>query len=136
MRPGRPHAATAAAASPRTPVPTQLRLLTLMVRTSRLALPRTLYALSVMEAHRPQEPHRYLPIMGVDPGRQGEGFSSALLKPVLDRLDRDGLPAYLEATSTRNRDLYPRLGFAVLEQMELPGGGPLVWRMWRGPAGG
>ena len=53
---------------------------------------------------------------------------------MLDRCDRDGLPAYLEATSTRNRDLYLRLGFAVLEQMELPGGGPLVWRMWRGPA--
>ncbi len=72
----------------------------------------------------------------MSPRRQGEGIRSALLKPVLDRLDRDGLPAYLEATSTRNRDLYLRPGFAVLEQMELPGGGPLVWRMWRGPAGG
>ena len=113
----------------------QLRLLPLMARLSGRALPRTLRALAAMEASHPQEPHWYLPIMGIAPDRQGAGLGSALLQPIFDRCDRDVLPAYLEATSTRNRDLYLRLGFAVLGQMELPGGGPVVWRMLRAPAG-
>jgi hypothetical protein len=43
------------------------------------------------------------------------------------------MPAYLNAGSARSRDLYARHGFEVMEQFELPDGGPPLWRMWREP---
>jgi hypothetical protein len=42
---------------------------------------------------------------------------------VLDRCDRDGLPAYL-ASSERNRACHERNGFEVREELRVPGGGP------------
>ena len=62
----------------------------------------------------PQEPHWYLPLIGVEPALQGRGLGSALILPVLKECDAAGLPAYLEATSPRNRPLYERLGFEVV----------------------
>ncbi len=35
------------------------------------------------------------------------------MNAVLDRCDREGLPAYLEASSDRSRKLYERLGFEL-----------------------
>ncbi len=69
----------------------------------------------------------------MQPDDQGRGIGSALLRPVLTRCDREGVPAYLEASSERNRALYARHGFEVVERIELPGGGPPMWRMWREP---
>jgi GNAT superfamily N-acetyltransferase len=47
----------------------------------------------------------FLPLIGVDPVAQGRGLGSALLRQGLAACDRDGLPAYLEATNPRNRAL-------------------------------
>lgn len=41
---------------------------------------------------------------------------------MLTDCDRTGMPAYLEATSERNRDLYQRHGFEVSEVVTLPDG--------------
>ena len=49
--------------------------------------------------------------MGVEPASQGRRLGSTLLQHNLDKCDRDGLPAYLEATSPRSRNLYARHGF-------------------------
>ncbi|MFE6406071.1 GNAT family N-acetyltransferase [Streptomyces sp. NPDC057837] len=77
--------------------------------------------------------HEYLWMIGVAPGRQGEGLGTALIESVLDRCDREGLPAYLEASSDRSRKLYERLGFELSgEVLELPDG-PVMWPMWREP---
>ncbi|MFJ4684657.1 GNAT family N-acetyltransferase [Streptomyces sp. NPDC088789] len=77
--------------------------------------------------------HAYLWMVGVSPERQGQGVGSALIGTVLERCDRDGVPAYLEASNARSRDLYARLGFAVIgEPLRLPDG-PLMWPMWREP---
>lgn len=43
--------------------------------------------------------HEYLWMIGVAPERQGEGLGTALVRSVLDRCDREGLPAYLEASN-------------------------------------
>ncbi|MET7442123.1 GNAT family N-acetyltransferase [Streptomyces sp. NPDC004082] len=84
-------------------------------------------------AHPTDRAHAYLWMIAVEPGRQGEGLGSALMQPVLDRCDREGLPAYLEASSARSRALYERLGFAFTGRaVELPDG-PLMWPMWRDP---
>ncbi|MGV9272857.1 GNAT family N-acetyltransferase [Streptomyces griseosporeus] len=86
--------------------------------------------------HPAHRAHEYLWMIGVAPGRQGEGLGSALLAHVLDRCDRDGVPAYLEASSARSRALYARLGFATLTErvLDLPDG-PRMWPMWREPRG-
>ena len=70
--------------------------------------------------------------IGVRPDRQGNGIGSALLAHMEARLDAEGLPAYLEASSERNRALYVRHGFDVTGEVRLPDGPPM-WLMWREP---
>jgi hypothetical protein len=55
-----------------------------------------------------------------------------LLWSVLEAADRQGEPAYLEATSPRNRALFERHGFAVVDELRT-GDCPPVWAMWRRP---
>lgn len=111
----------------------ELRLIARMTTFTRRATPRILQALSTIEATHPHEPHHYLQFVGVEPGSQGQGLGSTLMAPVLERCDREGVPAYLEATCERNVALYERHAFAVVEQISLPSGGPPLWRMWREP---
>jgi GNAT superfamily N-acetyltransferase len=70
-------------------------------------------------------PHYYVRDVGVLPSRQGQGLGSALLRPTLERCDREGLPAYLEASSERNAALYERLGFRVTRELRVGGSPPL-----------
>jgi GNAT superfamily N-acetyltransferase len=85
------------------------------------------------EVHPAGRAHEYLWMIAVAPGRQGEGLGTALIESVLDRCDREGLPAYLEASNARSRWLYERLGFEFTgKAVELPDG-PLMWPMWREP---
>ena len=88
----------------------------------------------ILEAYAPQEPHHHLQFLGVRPERQGLGLGGALMAPGLERCDREGTAAYLEATSDRNRALYERHGFRAHGSIPIPGG-PALWRMWRDPAG-
>jgi len=85
--------------------------------------------------HPRQPPHWYLEVLGAIPARQGRGLGSVLLRAVLERCDRDRSGAYLESSSERNRALYERHGFDVVEVFEMPGGGPPIRRMWRDPGG-
>jgi len=85
--------------------------------------------------HPQGQAHEYLWMIGVAPGRQGEGLGAALVQHVLDRCDGEGAAAYLEASSARSRGLYERLGFEFTgSALELPAG-PLMWPMWREPLG-
>jgi GNAT superfamily N-acetyltransferase len=80
----------------------------------------------------PSTDHWYLPLTGVDPPGQGRGLGSALLRHALATCDREGLPAYLEATSPRNRVLYERHGFNVVGVIQA-GSSPPLWAMLREP---
>ena len=112
----------------------QLRLLPAIISTSGLSTPRLMRVLRMMEQKHPSEPdHFYLAVLGVEPERQSRGFGSALMTPVLERCDREGIPAYLESSKRRNCVLYERHGFRIIEEMPLPKGGPPLWRMWRDP---
>jgi len=82
----------------------------------------------------PSTDHWYLALTGVDPVAQGRGLGSALLRHALATCDSDGLPAYLEATAPRNRDLYERHGFNVVGVIQA-GSSPPLWAMLREPAG-
>jgi GNAT superfamily N-acetyltransferase len=93
----------------------------------------TLKLLSLMDSMHPHEPHWYLASLGTDPASQGQGVGSALLQVVLEHCDTEGLPAYLESSKERNVPFYARHGFAVVNEVPLPGGGPKIWTMWREP---
>lgn len=87
----------------------------------------------LLEANHPTQPHYYLALMGVIPDRQGSGIGGALLRAVLGSADRQGVPAYLEATSPRSRALYERHGFVAHAELRTADCPPL-WAMWRAPA--
>ena len=85
-----------------------------------------------MARHHPAVPHWYLPLIGVDPARQGRGLGAALLQPVLACCDEAGAPAYLEATGPRNRALYERHGFRAVAEIRV-GDCPPITPMLRPP---
>lgn len=79
-----------------------------------------------MAVYHPTEPHWYLPLIAVDPARQGQGHGSALLREGLERCDRDGLLAYLESSNPRNITLYQRHGFEVMGTIQVGSSPPLT----------
>lgn len=101
--------------------------------TGLRGLPRAMSAFSLAEKMHPHEPHYYLLAIGVDPARQGKGVGSSLLAPMVERCDRERVGAYLESSKERNVPLYERFGFKVRSVVEIPGGGPRIWPMWRDP---
>jgi GNAT superfamily N-acetyltransferase len=104
-------------------------------RAFRRRLPLAARVQRAMEERHLREPHFYVRIVGVRGALQGRGLGSALMQPTLQQADSAGLPAYIEASSERSAVLYERLGFRHIDVLELPGGGPPVWRMRRPPAG-
>ena len=75
--------------------------------------------------------HWYLAALAVDTDHQGKGHASALLEPMLARIDREGLPLYLETQKEKNVALYERFGFKVLEKAKIPGMDATSWVMLR-----
>ena len=73
-------------------------------------------------------------MIGVRPDLQRRGAGSALMNAALEQCDRDRIPAYLESSLERNLPFYERHGFETIEQVDVPGGGPHLWLMWREPA--
>lgn len=70
-----------------------------------------------MADYHPHEPHWYLPLIGVDPARQGRGLGDTLMAHALARCDRDGVAAYLESSNPRNISLYRRHGFEPMGEI-------------------
>ncbi|HEX4465395.1 MAG TPA: GNAT family N-acetyltransferase [Solirubrobacterales bacterium] len=99
-------------------------------RAARLGM-----AMEWRHAREVRGPHYYVRDVGVLPEMQGRGLGSALMAPTLELCDREGLPAYLEASSERSAALYERLGFEHLAQLSVLGG-PLLRLMLRPPANG
>lgn len=93
---------------------------------------RALELETILAEQHPQSPCFYLQFLGVAPERQGSGLGSRLLTTVLRRCDELGTPAYLDASSERNRRLYERHDFRTVAEITLPQGPP-IWPMWREP---
>jgi GNAT superfamily N-acetyltransferase len=87
--------------------------------------------LTETEKLHPKEPHWYLAVIGVEPSRQGEGLGGKLLAVVLDRLDTEGVPSYLETSTDANVAWYRHHGFELWETVHPATNGPPVWTMWR-----
>jgi ribosomal protein S18 acetylase RimI-like enzyme len=78
-----------------------------------------------MGSYHPEEPHWYLPLIGVMPATQGQGHGSALLQKALRQADKDGTPAYLESSNPRNIPLYERHGFERLGTIQIERSPPI-----------
>jgi ribosomal protein S18 acetylase RimI-like enzyme len=85
-----------------------------------------------MDRYHPDEPHWYLPLLGVDPTLHGNGYGSALMNHALIACDRENALAYLEASSSRNLSLYQRYGFELLGTIQV-GSSPTFFPMLRKP---
>jgi GNAT superfamily N-acetyltransferase len=88
--------------------------------------------LEEMGGYHPEEPHWYLPLIGVEPAMQSRGLGAALLRHGLRACDRDRLPAYLESSNPRNVPLYQRHGFELLGTIQ-KGSSPPILPMLRRP---
>jgi ribosomal protein S18 acetylase RimI-like enzyme len=77
-----------------------------------------------------EQPHWYLWGIGVDPAHQRAGIGGNLLRPVLERADAAGQPAYLETQNSANLPFYQRHGFTVASDALSPGG-LRVWGLLR-----
>ena len=51
-----------------------------------------------------------------------EGLVRALIEPYLQKASEEGVPAWLEATTKRSRDVYEYLGFKEVEQIQIGAG--------------
>lgn len=90
-----------------------------------------------LDRHHPAGvPHEHLAILAVRPDRQRLGIGTALLNARHALLDRDGIPAYLEASDPAKRDIYLKHGYAGYGRpIQLPDG-PAMYPMWRHPRRG
>ena len=83
-------------------------------------------------ALHPREPHWYLQLLAVDPASQRRGVGTALLAPVLERVDAEGALAYLETQEEANLAYYARVGFTLDRRLEV-GPGAVLFTMRREP---
>ena len=73
--------------------------------------------------HRKLVPYSYwyLHIIGVDPAYHGQGFASRLVRPVLERIDRERMSCFVETHAEKNVAIYRRFGFEVISKDKIPG---------------
>lgn len=106
--------------------PNEEGLLSLLERAAPPSkLPTLMEVLEQMDHYHPDDPHWHLPLIGVDPAKQGSGYGSQLLQHTLDEIDRRGEIAYLENTNPANTPFYERFGFEMLEVTKIDGAPPL-----------
>ncbi len=77
--------------------------------------------------------HYYLEVIGVDPAYQKQGFSSKLIKPMLHRLDQQGMACFLETQDLQDVAIYQHFGFVTIDQSAIPGTPLTSWAMLRKP---
>ncbi len=98
--------------------PEEEKLTALFERTAHGPAKKDLLAVfEQMGRYHPQEPHWYLPFIGVDPQQQ---------------CDRDRTLAYLESSNPKNIPLYERHGFELLGTIQA-GSSPPIFSMLRKP---
>ncbi|MGZ8588819.1 MAG: GNAT family N-acetyltransferase, partial [Actinomycetota bacterium] len=83
----------------------------------------------------PPAGHRYLGVLATHPDHRYRGYARAVLAPVLDRDDRDGIGVHLDTGTPDNLPFYARFGFRVHGETNIEEG-PHVWSLVRDPGRG
>ncbi|WP_051711620.1 hypothetical protein [Streptomyces sp. NRRL S-350] len=97
---------------------------------------RRLAAITDLQArrHPRHRPHYYLAFAGVRSQARTAGAGEAMLDAVLAEVDAAGQAAYAETSSEGGAHLCATHGFTRFgEAIALPGGGPRLAPVWRGP---
>jgi ribosomal protein S18 acetylase RimI-like enzyme len=82
-------------------------------------------------AHPKERPHYYLSLLGTHPAHAGRGLGLALLAENLQRIDEEGMPAYLESSNPANNHRYERYGFGKIGEFYPPTSRVPITTMWR-----
>ena len=75
--------------------------------------------------------HWFLQTIGTDPPFKGKGYAGKLLHTMFTRIDKEGLPCYLETLDETNVRLYEHFGFKVIEESNVPDTNLTNWAMLR-----
>lgn len=75
----------------------------------------------------------YLYCLGVQKKFRGKGFASGLIKPKLDKIDKEQSVSYLETASRDNIEMYQHYGFNICGSFADKITGSTVWSMIREP---
>ncbi len=78
--------------------------------------------------------HRYLEIFAVAPEHQGMGYGSRLMNEMLERIDEEVLPCYVETDGEKNISIYRHFGFEISQEFNIPYTSDKVVAMIRQPA--
>ena len=76
-------------------------------------------------------PHFYLDNIGVLPSARGQGVSSRLIRPFLERAEAQKVIAYTDTVTRSNVALYEHFGFQCVEESAIAGTGRTVWALRR-----
>ncbi len=79
------------------------------------------------------QPHWHLTWLGVEPGHQGQGIGSTLVRQMTTRAGAEGMASWLFTFASRNVPIYEHLGFQVTLETRLPASGLRLWVMTHPP---
>ncbi len=88
------------------------------------------FMFKLRKEHLPRR-HWYLSLLGVAPGEQGRGYASLLMRHMIEKLEEERLPAYLDTQNARNVSIYESFGFRVIDQRVIPATSVTHWSMIR-----
>jgi ribosomal protein S18 acetylase RimI-like enzyme len=112
----------------------QLALIPDILKISAFSgLMRMVKCLGELDKVHPKQKHYYLFFVGVDPSAQKQGLGHALLNPILEKCDKEGIGAYLENTNDANQAFYESNGFKVIFDIKVGVDAPVLRAMWRDP---
>jgi len=80
-----------------------------------------------VDSVRPSTPYWYLGVLACRPERQGEGLATAVMTPVLQRADGEGVGCCLETSTSSNKLFYERRGFTQATPVHIASGPPTWW---------
>ncbi|MFX1376367.1 MAG: GNAT family N-acetyltransferase [Promethearchaeota archaeon] len=95
---------------------------------------RTIAIFSYIETrHKELAPfdHWYLQNIAIKPEEQGKGYGGRLLNAMIEKIDKEGLPIYLETNKERNLPFYQKYGFEIIEHVIIPETDVPLWCMLR-----
>jgi GNAT superfamily N-acetyltransferase len=82
-----------------------------------------------VDSEGPDDPLWQLDSIAVEPGAQGRGCGSTLIRHGLARATIDGVGAFLSTGNERNVSIYGRCGFQLVKDAQASGNGPRIWFM-------